>query len=161
MEERYRTSSRSNSRDEPRQGFIEHLSYVFRRVIIRQNSQRPRADSEQSHPERVKMSGIAQSSSTDPEQTDGGNDINQKNKVRLLLCIDKGRSRTILRQEVLQNITSDFELFDHLHKHYCRKSRWLTVRCVGMVSLAQVSLMDMILTDCFLQFISSLGLTLS
>jgi hypothetical protein len=50
---------------------------------------------------------------------------------------------------VLENITSDFKLFEHLHKQYYRKSRWFTVRCVGTVSLAQVSLMHSMLTGPF------------
>jgi hypothetical protein len=80
-----------------------------------------------------------QNPSTDSGQIQGSG-TTESEKIRLLLCIDDGRSKSMLKQEVLKNIKSDFELFDHLHKQYFTDYRWFTVRSIGMVSLAHVSL---------------------
>lgn len=59
--------------------------------------------------------------------------------LRLLLCVDDGRLKATLKQEMLRNINDDRELFTHLRQLYFIKRGWLTLRSIGTVSLAQVS----------------------
>jgi hypothetical protein len=133
LEKRYKTPSRFEFGSESGSGFIRFIFSVFRG----RNRQEPRADTEQS-PGGVEMINNVQVPITKSEQVEG--DCATEEQIRLLLCIDDGRSKSILKQEVIRNIKSDFELFDYLHNQYFTNYRWFTVRSIGMVSLAHVSL---------------------
>lgn len=135
MRMRYRNSSQSSSRGESGPGFIR---FIFD-VIQGRNRQVSRADTEQG-PAVAELTDSVQAPSTESVQVEGS-DTTESEKIRLLLCIDDGRSKSMLKQEVLENIKSDFELFDYLHKQYFTSYRWFTVRSIGMVSLAHVSLL--------------------
>lgn len=135
LERRYRKSSQSSSGEESGFGSIRFILDIPQG----RNRQVSRADTEQGAAV-VELTDGVQDPSTESVQVEE-NDMTESEKIRLLLCIDDGRSKSMLKQEVLENIKSDFELFDFLHKQYFTNYRWFTVRSIGMVSLAHVSLL--------------------
>ena len=135
LEKRYETSSQSSSGEGFGYGFVQFIS----NVVQGRNRQGSRADTEQGTKE-VESTDNLQNPSTNSGHNQGSG-ATESEKIRLLLCVDDGRSKSMLKQEVLENIKSDFELFDYLHKQYFTNCRWFTVRSIGMVSLAHVSLL--------------------
>lgn len=148
LEKRYKISSQSSSGREPGSGFIR---FIFD-VLQGRNRQDLHADTEQG-PEGVDLTDNVQNPSLDSGQIQGSGTAGSE-KIRLLLCIDDGISKSMLKQEVLEKIKSDFELFDYLHKQYFTNYRWFTVRSIGMVSLAHVSLLLMKLLSTHNQFLA-------
>jgi hypothetical protein len=135
LEKRYKSASQTSPGGDSGSGFIR---FIFD-VLQGRNRQDSRADTEQG-PGEVELTDNVQNLSIDSGQIQASG-ITESEKTRLLLCIDDGRSKSILKQEVLENIKSDFELFDYLHKQYFTNYQWFTVRSIGMVSLAHVSLL--------------------
>jgi hypothetical protein len=136
---RWRKHSRSGTKVHHKQALGEIPDPGFFDVLQGRNRQDSRADTEQG-PGEVELTDNVQNLSIDSGQIQASG-ITESEKTRLLLCIDDGRSKSILKQEVLENIKSDFELFDYLHKQYFTNYQWFTVRSIGMVSLAHVSLL--------------------
>ena len=65
-------------------------------------------------------------------------EIPEQEVPRLLLCVNDGRSKTTLQQEMLQNIDDDRGLFNHLRNQYFSKRNWFALRSIGALALAQV-----------------------
>lgn len=59
----------------------------------------------------------------------------------LLCCVDKGPTETSLIQNLLPNIETDRQLFQHLHSTYFgvwNKTLWLSLRTVESLALTRV-----------------------
>lgn len=135
LERRYKISSQSSPGGESGSSFIRFLFDVLQG----RNRQDLHADTEQGQ-EGFDLTDDVHNLPLESGQIQGCGTAGSE-KIRLLLCVDDGRSKSMLKQEVLENIKSDFELFDYLHKQYFTNCRWFTVRSIGMVSLAHVSLL--------------------
>ena len=150
LKRRYKISARSRSSPggESGSGFIR---FIFD-VLQGRNRQDLHADTEQGS-EGVDLTDNVHNLPLESGQIQGCSTAGSE-KIRLLLCIDDGISKSMLKQEVLEKIKSDFELFDYLHKQYFTNYRWFTVRSIGMVSLAHVSLLLMKLLSTHNQFLA-------
>jgi hypothetical protein len=63
----------------------------------------------------------------------------------LLLCVDVGGSQTALRQQRIDNINRDRDLFRSIRAQYlqlCRTKRWLTIQSLKRLSLTKVCLLS-------------------
>lgn len=99
--------------------------------------QQSRSDAEQGGQDR---SSTHESTHTIDAETSAGADGEAKlEALRLLLCVDDGRAKATLKQEILLNINDDRDLFTYLRKQYFTKRTWFALRCISAVSLAQVS----------------------
>jgi hypothetical protein len=91
LEKRYQTPSRFEFGRESGSGFIRFIFSVFRG----RNRQEPRADTEQG-PGGVMMINNVQVPVTESEQVEGT--YATEEQIQLLLCIDDGRSKSILNE---------------------------------------------------------------
>jgi len=135
LQKRYTLSGHSGAGGKATSRFIQQILGVFRQQDVDQ--QQPGPDAELGEHELQTPSGSAPITNAEVPGSETG--IPEQEALRLLLCVDDGRAKTTLEQEVLQNINDDRELFTYLRKQYYRKRDWFSLRSVGALSLAQVT----------------------
>ena len=135
LRKRYTLSKQPGNGGRAISKFVQRVLNVFRQEGGGQ--QQPPSDAEQGgHELQAPLSEPTPISDADPTGTNA--ETPKDEDLRLLLCVADGRAKTTLKQEVLQNINDDRELFIYVRKQYFTKRNWFALRSVGAVSLAQV-----------------------
>ena len=135
LQKRYTSSKQSGTSGQATSGLVQRILNVFRQQNTGQ--QRPDSDTELGEHELQtyldRPTPIVNVSASERED-----EIPEQEVPRLLLCVNDGRSKTTLQQEMLQNIDDDRGLFSHLRNQYFSKRNWFALRSIGALALAQV-----------------------
>jgi hypothetical protein len=139
LQMRYMPSKQAGHGGQATPGFVQRILKVFRQEDGGQ--QQPHSDAEQgAHESQAPYGRPAPVANASAAEREDGN-LKQE-ALRLLLCVNDGRAKTTLKQEVLRNINDDRELFTHLRKEYFMKRSWFTLRSIGALTLAQVGFQE-------------------
>jgi hypothetical protein len=135
LQMRYMPSKQTGHSGQATSRLVQRILKVFRQQDGGQ--QQPHSEAEQgAHEQQAPFGRPAPGANAAAAEREDGN--LEQEALRLLLCVDDGRAKTTLKQEVLQNINDDRELFTHLRKEYFMKTSWFTLRSIGALTLAQV-----------------------
>jgi hypothetical protein len=137
LQKRYLLSEHAGDGGKAMSGLVQRILNLLRQQDVRQ--QQPHSDAELGgHELQAPSCGL--DPITDAKASERENANPAQEALRLLLCVEDRRARTTLKQEVLQNINDDRELFTYLRNQYFMKRSWFALRSVGVLSLAQVGL---------------------
>ena len=114
LQKRYPVSKHPGAGGQAPSGPFQRIFNFFRQP--HRGQQQPHSDAEQGGHELQPLAPIADIGAFGNE-----NAISGQEALRLLLCVDDGRAKTTLKQEVLQNINDDRKLFEYLRDQYFTK----------------------------------------
>ena len=135
LQKRYTPSNQGGTSGYATSGLVQRILNVFRQQD--KGQQRPDSDTEQGEHELQRYLDRSAPIVNVPA-SEREDEISEQEAPRLLLCVDDGRAKTTLQQEMLQNINDDRELFTHLRNQYFSKRNWFALRSIGALTLAQV-----------------------
>jgi hypothetical protein len=115
LQKRYTLSKRGGATKRATSGLVQRILDAFRQQD--ESQQQPHSDAEQGEHELQTHFGRPAPSVN--AAAEGGNP--EQEALRVLLCVDDGRAKTTLQQEILQDINDDRELFTHLRNQYFSK----------------------------------------